>query len=137
MTSITGKVKGNENEAMLRTMMDQRKDEDSRRRPELTDVPRVRQEVDRILEERVDWDGKDRVAFETKMGEKYVYLSTTFPILFKLAVEEKPERLFEFQELTKLTLDKIEEVQKGKLTKEECTKELLDNQYAPRFYSKN
>lgn len=132
--SITGKVHGEESKVMLETMIEQRKHDDSRRRPNLTDIPLVRAELAALLSDRVEHGSNPN--FERMMGEKYTYLSNNFPIFFKTAVDEKKERLAEFKELASVTLDKIELVQNGTLSKETCTVELLDNEYAPRFYSK-
>lgn len=132
--SITGKVQGSESKAMLQTMIQQRKHDDSRRRPNLTNIPLVRTELEGLLKDREEHGSNPN--FERMMGEKYTYLSNNFPIFFKTAVDERKERLGEFKELADLTLDKIESVQKGTLSKEACTEELLDEEYAPRFYSK-
>ena len=128
-------TKGNEKSA-VEAFLKERREEDEKRSVTSVDFPKIRKELKSILKERDSHNELDQTELLELLAVKNPYISKCFPTLFSAAATYKPERIEEFKEMAAVTLDKLQELQEGKISTSKCSSVLLDDTYGKRFYKK-
>ena len=101
-------------------------------RPHLTDVSRVREQVDALLDRRL----REGLVNRNAAAREYSYLCAKFPKILDALLSYKQERLGEAKEIFGKMLDELEKVQKGGKSVHEAS-DHIEEDLGHRFYKRD
>lgn len=121
-------------DATRQSLVDQLREQDTRRRTHLTDISKVRTEMHALLDFRKQNPRLPKSRIIIVARECCPYVKTKFPTLYNAAINCSRLELDDFDSILEEMLPKLEMVQQGAMTQEECTDKVLNQDLAKRFY---
>jgi hypothetical protein len=129
-------VKMPQDEESLNSLREQHRQLDALRRPKLTDLQKVTKEIDTLIQFREAVPDATSEELKDAAEEMCPYVKSSFPGLYKTAVEYEYARLPEFKELISELVNNLKLVQDEKLSQANCTTSFLEDSLVKRFYRK-